>query len=45
MHILNLNTKQISKDTYNLNLNKDHHFIILKWWFYILEKLHNLPNI
>ena len=32
MHILNLNTKQISKDTYNLNLNKDHHFIICNPW-------------
>lgn len=32
MHILNLNTKQISKDTYNLNLNKDHYFIICNPW-------------
>lgn len=32
MHILNLNTKQISKDTYNLDLNKDHHFIICNPW-------------
>ena len=43
MHILNLNTKEINKDTYNIELNEDYHFIICNPWE--LKFLKNNLNI
>lgn len=45
MHILNLNTKQISKDTENINLQEDYHFIICNpWELKFFKNILNLDN-